>query len=329
VNLEKQLPAVIDTSADAQLGTQKHAQTTAAYQSGITSDQPDVAWCVDQAKEVVSALPPETVIVHEYQVDLQFLGIDPSPDGCRCDLVAFVPGSFALLIDWKYGAGYVDAPEWNTQMKAYATGIARSFGVPQVLAMILQPNAQNEDFKRRSYTFDAAGLATAETEIRAIIEATKKPDAPLVRGDHCADRFCRCRPVCQLWRDAFLSVPKNTSVANYMLSLSPEKRRDIYENLLAAKKFCTDAIEAVKELAVAGSLEIAGYEIGDGKKSREWKDEGVAKINLCSLASGKGLSSDDVIKPISIAKAEELFGKGKFKDQTLTVPGKPMLKKST
>ena len=313
VGLYEQLPEDSENAktAASTLGTEKH-ELAARLRSGAAELEPgtpdDVVFCLQKIGELVDTLPLGATLVDEYQVDLKYLGIDPGSEGCRVDFLAVIPGSFAIVADYKFGAVKVDPPKYNFQMRGYCAGVARAFGVPEVQCVILQPNI-DEESRSRSCVFTASELLDAETEIMKIVTDAQAPNAPLVRGEHCGDCFCRARPVCPLWRDAFLAIPQNTPVERFMQTLSPAKRREIYENLLAASKFCEKAIEAVKELAVLGSLEIDGYTVAEGRKTREWRDDAFVIEELTTFAASRGLEPSSVIVPISPAKAEKLFGK--------------------
>lgn len=333
-NLQKENEAVAPMggdTAESTAGTIKHEMAVLLRNKQVEPDAititDDVRYCVQQVEEILAQLPADAIVTDEYRIDLSDLGIDGGAEGCRVDLLAVVPGRYAVVVDYKFGEMWTDSPEWNWQMKGYAAGVMRSFGVPEVQAVILQPNI-DEGNRRRAHTFDAAAIAEAETGIKSIVEAAKAPTAPLIRGDHCGDRFCCCRPVCPLWRDSWLSVPQNTTVEAYMTTLPPDGRRKLYENLLAANKFTEIAIEAVKALAVAGKLEIAGYVVGDGKKQRWWESESSAREKLSAMIVQKGRKIEEVIKPISPAQAEKIFGKEELKSMICEKFGSPILKKT-
>lgn len=332
VALDKELPEEPEDegSPDALLGRQKHeiARKLRAGEIQLEPATPDdVVFCKQKTDEILAGLPPDATVVAEYQIDLRYLGIDPGTEGCRVDFLAVVPGRFAVVADDKYGAMRVDNPKYNWQMKGYCAGVARAFGVPEVQCIILQPNI-DEESRFRSCVFTAAELTEAEDGIKEIIVAALKPGAPLVRGEHCGDCFCKCRPTCPLYRDAFLAIPQSTPVEKFMSALSPEKRRELYENLLAANKFTEKAIEAVKAVVVAGKMNIEGYEVADGKKTRIWKSNGFAMSELETLAATKGLEKDAVVQPITPAAAEKLFGKKVLEPLIEYKVGNPVLKKS-
>jgi hypothetical protein len=328
--LESALPEEDDaTSAAAQAGRDLHdlSRRLRTGELEFGPEIPDaVVFCKQQTDEIIAGLPADVTVIAEYQIDLSCLGIESGSEGCRVDFLAVVPGRFAVVADDKYGAVRVTDPKYNWQMKTYCAGVARAFGVPEVQAVILQPALEEGD-RFRSCVFTAEDITETEQCVKSIVEAGKKPGAPLVRGEHCADCFCRARPVCPLWRDAFLSVPQHTPIEKYMLGLAPDRRRDIYENVQAAFKFCEKAIEAIKASAVAGKLDIAGYEVAPGNKRRQWRNDAEAINEMEIVAASKGLSREAVTVPLSPSKAETLLGKKLFDKYIVEIAGEPTLKR--
>jgi len=320
-----------DISEFAKAGTNKHALSVEHY-SGIKDvNDPampaDVKWTVEKSKEIIAQLPAGATVVMEYRVDLSFLGADVGEVGGQIDLLAVIPGRFAVVIDWKFGVVYVEHPKYNWQLKAYSAAVARSFAVPEVQAYILQPSAMSEDLCLRAVIYKQEDLQQIETEIKDIILKTREPDAPLVRGDHCATKFCKARSYCPQWRDSFLSIPQNDNVASYMSLLPPEKRPELYENLKAAKKFCEIGLDAIKRMVVGGKLEIPGYVVGEGRKTREWKDIDLAIQQLKLLSANITAQHIRVVEPISPAQAEDIFGENAIEPLVKIVVGNPTVKK--
>ena len=316
-------------SEAAETGTEKHLLCQDLRAGRTTAEQvpDDVRWAVEQVQAVVVCLPEGSIVVEEYQIDLTYLGIPNSVDGNRIDLLAIVPGRFGIVIDYKFGFLFAESPAWNWQIKTYCAGVARAFGVPQVQGGILQPNV-DEQWRKRYQVFDATELEEAEKGVRKIIARCEEPGAQLVRGDHCTEKFCKARLGCPLWKESFLQIPTNDTLANFVLSLTPDRRRSVYENLITAKKFAESGIEEINALAVAGKLEIEGYEIGPGRKKRDWKDQAQAIDQLSIMARERGMEVKEVVEPISPAAAEKKFPKTLLAPLITTTEGKLSLQRS-
>jgi Protein of unknown function (DUF2800) len=316
-------------------GTRKHGLVQRCRDETVPGEDDlgyDVQWVIDKVREIADpyAEVPDHIIVDEYQIDLADLGITGGKEGCRIDLLVVVPGRKALIIDYKFGVMYVPRPKYNWQMKAYAVGVFRAFGVSEIEVIILQPNT-DEQYQVKTDFFYAQEIDGFERDIKAIVAGTKAPDAPVVRGDHCTSGFCRARDTCPLWRDAYLALPVHTTVAAHLKNISPEQRKILYENVVAAKSWCEKARSVVELLAINGEIEIDGYEIGTGRKSREWASSDVVAKKVIDLAKtlGKECSPYALKSP---AEIEAELGKSKAVKEALQPlviykEGKPALKK--
>lgn len=338
VRLEKALVGTgkaIEGSAEATEGTLKHAQTTAHRM-----DEPppadltdDVLWVIERTKELVEQYKdvPDVIFLDEYQIDLSDLGISGGTEGCRIDLLIVIPGRKAVIVDYKYGVGWVARPHYNWQMKGYGVGVFRNFGVTEIEVIILQPNV-DEEYQVKVGTFQKDDAVLFQAQIKAIVEYTLEPDAPLVRGTHCSHGFCRAKGVCPLWRDAYLELPVHTTVAAHMQCIAPERRQEIYENLLAAESWCKKARATIEAMAINDGLEINGWEIGTGRKTRAWawgdKEVETALTRLMDDLK-MGFPIYTIVSP---SEVEKILGKSKkvkvvVQPMVIYKEGKPCLKK--
>jgi len=316
-------------------GTRKHGLVQ-RYRNEIIPNEEKLGYDVQWILENVWALyepyteVPDHIIVDEYQIDLTDLGISGGKEGCRIDLLIVVPGRKAVIVDYKFGLMYVSRPKYNWQMKAYAVGVFRAFGVSEIEVIILQPNT-DEPYQVKTDFFYAPEIDGFERDIKAIVAGTKAPDAPLVRGDHCTFGFCRARDTCPLWRDAYLALPVHTTVAAHLKNISPEQRKELYENVVAAKSWCEKARSVVELLAINGEIEIDGYEVGPGRKSREWASSDEVAGKVLDLAKTRGKECFPYMLK-SPAEIEAELGKSKAVKEALQPlviykEGKPALKK--
>jgi len=316
-------------------GTKKHDQVREwRGKPGSPAEVPDdVVWVIGKVIELTEKYStiPEAIILDEYQIDLSDLGISGGTEGCRVDLLIVVPGRKAVLIDYKFGVMYVPRPKYNWQMKAYSAGIFRSYGVSEIEVLILQPNT-SEEFMVKTDFFYAPEIKEFESQIKEIVEKTKREDAPLVRGAHCSYGFCRSRGICPLWRDAYLSMPTHMTVAAHLKNIGPEQRRELYENLVAAETWCKKARATAEMMAINKDIDIDGYEVAPGRKTRVWgrDEEEVAGILITLM---RNLSKQTEVWTLkSPAEIESAIGKSKLVKDTITPlivfkEGNPCLKK--
>lgn len=267
-------------------------------------------------------LEPDDITIWEHQVDLTHVGIPSSEGGNRVDLCFVKPKQDHLdVYEFKFGRGYVDDPQWNFQVKAYAVGMRKKYGGDTVTVYLLQPDNFDSDKLNRSYTFTAAELDSAEEIIKGIVKETSNPEAPLCRGYHC--EFCPVKGACPLWRDSYLNIPQHTLPGDYFDQSDEAMRQEFYENLLASAKWIKDAIEIV-ETRILGGAACKGYEVGEGRKSRKWTTEEAKLIEQ--------FPSLIIEKLMSPAEAEKQHGKKFFRENLAEhvedEPGKPKVVKS-
>jgi hypothetical protein len=305
------------------------------------ADMHDVRWCAEQVNEIIEELQTEypdakIIDVGEKQLDLSALGISGGKVGNRVDRLIVVPGVLAVLVDYKFGQGFVPSPPYNWQFKAYAWGVMEAYGGHAVRAIKLQP-ATDEEYRRTEGLFTPSEVERFGTDIAEIVARTKEIDAPLCRGAHCT--FCGAKNRnCPLWKDAFLSIPSHLDVTAHLERISPVERGQLYSNLKAAESFVAGMIKKLVAYTLDKELEFHGYEIGPGRGSRAWTDDDKAMAALVELAKDKEKDPDEVVvppvpaKPVSPSEAEKVLGKAKAVKAALSplivnVHGKPTLKK--
>lgn len=301
-------------------------------------DMEDVAFCVGSVLDIIDELRAEypnakILCVGERQVDLSDLGISGGTEGCRVDYLIVVVGIMAVLIDYKFGAGYVSQPAYNPQFQAYSWAVWQNYGVPIVRAIKLQP-AADEEYQQTEAIFTPEQLETFGDRIREIVEATKEPDAPLVRGRWCT--FCAAKSVCPQHRDTFLALPQHRDIAVHMAAISPKDRGDIIDGLEAAKSWVEKALNAARAWAIENpDQRVEGYELKESAGNRTWTDEQQARKILTQLADEKGKDASKLLVPealVTPAQAEKVLGKSKsvkvaMAEVIITEGGKTSLKR--
>lgn len=298
-------------SIPAVLGTWKHDITPQMY-CGEELDQPpaliadivtdkdyeEVEWVVSRIREIVASLPANAFILWEHQMDLSGLGIDGSKHGCRADALVIVPSVLVVVIDMKYGFKWVAGPRHNPQFQAYGWGGMEEFGGEKVWAHKLQPKLP-ENMRHLQYTFGFEEMQRVEVEIKGIIEATKDPEAPLCRGDHCV--FC-CKLECPQWRDTFLAIPKHLAFYEHLNRLDPVERGSMLDKLKAAKVWVENAIKALTKWGFdnrdGSDCGIDGFEICLGNSSHDWADPVKARKAIREIMIIKNTKLREKGKPL-------------------------------
>lgn len=219
------------------------------------------------------------------------------------------------VIDYKYGRGVAVEVEDNSQLLYYALGAVRQLHnrCPEKLVLtIIQPRCAHPDGPIRSVELDLFGLLEFESELRAAVEATDDPNAPLVPGQHC--RFCpgayiqtggkfSC-PAFDAGRskamdDAFAAVEDPPS----LMGLSPEEMGKRYSQLAILRKYIDEFDRYVKRQARVTLPE--GYEWAPGRRSWKWNapDADVLALVAASCSPETLNKVSRVCTPIQAEKA--------------------------
>lgn len=292
-------------STAAQEGSRKHALLEDLILGKASLDDvwdDDVLWCYATLQDQILPRGDHRAVFHaELRLDLSSLGISHG----TADLVVELPERL-ILVDWKFGTAFVDAPPWNLQFQALSCGLWDRFGPKPIEAWVLQPNAPNPDYRASPGEFAPDQETALRASIRAIVASTQDPAAPLVPGEHCA--LCRAAETCPARSAALARLPRHLTVESHLRSLAPQERGAFLDDLKRARAWIEKAIGACEDAGLAG-LEFAGYALGRKRGSRRWIDEDDALDHLLVLAAEKGLPAHRVSRPtlISVAEAEKLF----------------------
>lgn len=268
-----------------------------AFNSLPEEDKRQVKWCVDRTKEIIDRFKGQKIVViYEEQVDLSDLGISGGKHGSRIDCLILVPGHGAVVIDWKFGRGWVTRPEYNFQTKTYGWGIHHNYG-GNIETIILQPQSP-EDRSYMSYYLTEDMFKEIETQVKEIVTRAKSLDAPLVRGTHCETYFCPLRgSVCPLWNRSLLEIPDKQSISIYFKTLSPEDRKKLYEHIKTISHVAKHCEDVIKKLCIDGGYTMEGYVIDDSKPTYYCDNTQAVIEKLLPFANKLGLNRDDLINP--------------------------------
>jgi hypothetical protein len=314
--------APVSTSPAAERGVHLHAIMAEMVETGksvalergylSTEDAAAVEWCYAQIEPMIRDAAG-ALVLSEYRLDLSTMGIEPTdPERGRVDLAIVYPGQKAILVDYKFGRGYVPHPRWSWQFRAYASGLWVNFGGDTVQAIKLQP-AMDEAGQRQEYTFSESELRAGTAAVKAIVEAAQAEDAPLVPGTKQC-QWCAARQTCPARSGALATIPRHLSIKDHMEIISPAERAEFFEKLLVAQDWVEDAVEACQSLALDSGMQFPGWTIGEGRKSRAWKDPIAALPTLRSVAVDAGKDPEQLVETsvVTVAQAEKILGKKTF-----------------
>jgi hypothetical protein len=257
-----------------------------------------------------------------------------------------------IVIDFKYGAGYVVEAEWNSQTMTYGLGALRLVGgddpaaaVETVEMIIVQPRALHAEGPVRRFTMTGRELVEWGGILRSAGEATKKPDAPLRAGDHC--KWCPAQPLCPAKRleiverakmDFDIPPPEGEEATKKRLALmlpDPENAKQ----LGAAMDFLDLLQSWMKEVAgmaqarLERGQEVIGkdgpYKLVHKRSNRQWLSEAAVVTTLKEM----GLTQDEIYtkkvrSPAQIEKIKKV-GKDWVKERSIKPPGGLTVTKAT
>jgi hypothetical protein len=228
--------------------------------------------------------------------------------------VAVVGGDRVLVADLKTGVWPYQPDGW--QMRAYAVAAWDAWHPREIVLAIIQPEAEESV---RTTSVDAVTLAQWASEIEAVVEASKDPNAP-VRPSEQACRFCRAVGSCPAYaanplRQAEAGLAeidlRTTSLPEYVRAATPERRGELLESA-ARMSAWLDELRAELERAAADGLPVAGYEYRSARTDKVWSDETEAERLLVEWAEKHGgeawtrklLSPAQALKAFPTEKAE-------------------------
>lgn len=184
------------------------------------------------------------------------------------DFVA-VSGGTALLMDWKFGYGEIEAAASNAQGCAYALGVFEAF--PEVEALELhfvQPRRELIS----SHTYTRADVPMMLTRVNTIIRRANARNREEHPGMQCC--YCRKQATCAALRNLALPIAARYGGLSIPEELHPSNITDpaCMARCLDCAKVLKDWIESVNFHALdmaANGEEIPGYKVvaRKGRKS--------------------------------------------------------------
>lgn len=148
------------------------------------------------------------------------------------DLAIHYPGSHILMLDWKFGGGFVNAPKWNLQMKAYALALWTYVEMVPVNVAIVQPAAVNQ-YDTLPWVYEVDQYQGFLDELSSIVRNAYDPAATCHVGQAC--KFCRAKMTCQT----------RLSAMGIMGSIDPDWKKAVAEMTLEERARFLTGIKAM------------------------------------------------------------------------------------
>ena len=206
-------------------------------------------------------------------------------------------GRRAIILDWKFGSGVAVDAEENDQLMFYAAAAMRTPEVQwifddcdEIECIIVQPPSV------KRWVTTTQRIKEFETDLKAAVKESSKPDAPLFAGEHC--RWCAAKPTCPLMTGAVeralhaqIDILDVAQIASYL------KKADTLEQWIAdLRGLAHQVLEVGKP--------IPGYKLVAKRAMRQWAvDDETVKIELNKAGL---LPAETVVeKVISPAQAEK------------------------
>ena len=209
-------------------------------------------------------------------------------------------GRRSIILDWKFGSGVAVDAEENDQLMFYAAAAMRTPEVQwifddcdEIECIIVQPPSV------KRWVTTTKRIKEFETDLKAAVKESSKPNAPLFAGDHC--RWCAAKPTCPLMTGAVertlhaqIDILDVAQIASYL------KKADTLEQWIAdLRGLAHQVLEVGKP--------IPGYKLVAKRATRQWVDEDQALVAMMN----EGLPEDELLvsKIVSPAQAEKVLKK--------------------
>lgn len=216
-----------------------------------------------------------------------------------------------IILDYKHGEGiFVDVKD-NAQLLYYASGVVNSqpWGrdVKTIELGIVQPrcmtNAGEESL--RTWNIDRTKLFEFEVTLAKAIAATKKPDAPLVPGEHCHP-FCPALAVCPA-----IERQRDIALQSDFAGVVTSQAKVYDVRTLAAALNMRDALKgylkALDEFAyreMNAGVRVPGYKLVQKRSQRKYKDPVLLENTLKAAGLGGVMyTKPELLSPAQLEKA--------------------------
>jgi len=230
---------------------------------------------------------------------------DYAPEGFGTADCILISGNVLRVIDFKYGKGVEVSAEENPQMKLYALGALKQFGmfynIESIELSIVQPRINNIS----EFTISKEELLNwGETIVKPQAQKAFMGLGEFKQGDHC--KFCRAKGACEFRAKENMKVVEDVKQKQIKGLLSNEEVAEV----LNKTEGLNDWIKSVSEYALNELLKgniIPGYKAVEGKSNRKIVD--IDKAFEILEASGIDAALLYERKPLTLTQLEKTVGK--------------------
>jgi len=198
------------------------------------------------------------------------------------DFFAWLPDGTLVIIDFKYGHGWVEVRE-NWQLLAYAVLMWRKYGngtePRQVQLYVIQPRANHPKGPVRKWEFDGVLVRNYSNMIQNNISVASTDQARTISGEHC--RYCKALIGCHTNQE---SLSHCIDVVGAMVNeeMTPESVARELDLLKAVQDRAKHRLEALEPYAIekskTGSI-IPGYRATQSWSALKWNENDETTIN--------------------------------------------------
>lgn len=275
---------------------------------------------LDIVASIVHSFDAEPYINVEKKLDFSHV----VPEGFGTGDCVIIGGNDMHILDFKYGKGVPVSAVSNPQLKLYALGALKAYGllypIQQVTMHIIQPRIHNNS----DYTQSTEELLQWGETIKPWARQAYDGEGEYRPSEEIC-RFCRAKATCRARAEKNLELAKEEFKQPPLLSAEEVGR--ILKQAKDLKAWVTD-LEAwtLKEILAGGS--VPGWKAVEGRSNRQFADQDKA----FQLLQASGLLDESMLyirKPQTLTEIEKMLGKKEFRevlaDQVVKPPGKPTL----
>lgn len=218
-----------------------------------------------------------------------------------CDAIVYDAARKRLtVIDYKHGQGVPVDVKANPQLTYYALGALMSapagWKIDEVVLCVVQPRCHHADGPVRTFSMPAYELMEFAVDLAEYAEATQKPDAPLVAGDHC--RFCPAAAKCPLLQQRATEAFQ-TALIDAAPTADIDEDGEYFGKWLPNLEVLEVFIKAVREAAyahAAAGKAVPGWKLVAKESRRQWD----SPEQVVAYLKSKKVPETEMYKPVEL-----------------------------
>jgi len=197
-----------------------------------------------------------------------------------CDFWSWLPDGTLVIIDFKYGHGWVEVKE-NWQLLAYAVLMWLKYGngiePRRVKLYVVQPRANHPEGPIRKWEFDGVLVRNYRNMIQNNTGVATTDNARTVSGEHC--RYCKALLGCYSNQESLSHIIDISRVPTHS-DMEPVAVSHELDLLYAAEKRIKHRLEALEPYAIervkTGDV-IPGYQAKQTWSALKWNGDAPAE----------------------------------------------------